>query len=88
VFTSVSFIGSGIDEKNAALAAALGIDPDQWRFSNSEFSLNEAVVNPDGTFSGSVTEADLANTKVPEPASTLLLLLGIGSLAAYSRRRA
>lgn len=87
----ITFTAAGVDTKNADLAAFLGIDPLQWRYTNSEFSLGEdggVVVNPDGTFSGNVTQADLQNVKAPEPASSLLLLLGIGSLLAYRRKRA
>ncbi len=84
---TVIFEGSGNDTKNADLTAFLGIDPDQWRATHTEFSLGAATINPDGTFFGTITQADLQNIKVVEPASTLLLLLGIGSLAAYRRRR-
>ncbi len=85
--TIVTFTGAGTDEKNSDLAAFLGIDPFEWRYTTSEFSLGAATVAADGTFSGTITQADLQNIKVVEPASTLLLLLGIGSLAAYRRRR-
>jgi hypothetical protein len=40
----------------------------------------------DGGFSADVTNADIDNI-VPEPGSSLLILLGLGSLAAYRRRR-
>lgn len=85
--SNISFIGNGIDTKNADLAAALGIDPELWRYANSEFSLGAATVNPDGSFTGAITQADLQNIKAPEPGSAFLLLLGLGSLAAYRRRR-
>ncbi len=84
---SIGFTGFGIDEKNPDLAAFLGIDPLLWRYANSEFSLGQATINPDGSFSGTITQADLQNIKsAPEPGGTLLLLLGLGSLAAYRRR--
>ncbi len=81
------FVGYGTDQKNADLAAFLGIDPFLWRYTNTEFSLSQLTINPDGTFSGNVTQADLQNVKAPEPASSLLLLLGIGSLLAYRRKQ-
>jgi hypothetical protein len=40
----------------------------------------------DGGFNAAVTNADIDNV-IPEPGSALLLLLGLGSLAAYRRRR-
>jgi hypothetical protein len=83
------FISAGIDTKNADLAAFLGIDPLLWSYAESNLSLQTVTFNSDGTFEDAlVTDADLNNIKVPEPASSLLLLLGIGSLAAYYRRRA
>lgn len=82
----LTFTGAGIDTKNADMAAFLGIDPFVWRYTNSEFSLGQATINPDGSFSGTITQADLQNVKAPEPGSAFLLLLGLGSLAAYRRR--
>jgi PEP-CTERM motif len=85
--TTFSFLSNGVDIKNADMAAFLGIDPLHWTYSESNFSLGTATFNPDGTFSGAVTQADLQNIKAPEPASSLLLLLGIGSLLAYRRKQ-
>lgn len=85
--STITFSGIGTDEKHADLAAFLGIDPTTWQFASSEFSLGAATVNPDGTFSGSITQADLQNRDVPEPGALALLGLGLGLAGFISRRR-
>jgi hypothetical protein len=83
----ISFFGFGIDEKNATLAAFLGIDAEAWRYANSELSIGQATVNADGTFSGTVTEADLANVKLAEPTTLALMGVGLGLFGFGMRRR-
>lgn len=77
--------------------------PLNFAFSQTEISANPGgftgVPDADGffyegfgeeaAFNLPVTEADLTNTpgSIPEPGSALLLLMGLGSLAAYRRRR-
>lgn len=86
------FAGAGIDFKAPELVAFyFGIvappPPNNqiFMFSNTEIT---AVPTFDGIggFTALVTEADISN-RLPEPGSALLLLLGLGSLVAYRRRR-
>jgi hypothetical protein len=84
----IQFLATGQDEKNQNLVDffyGLGSDT-SFTYSNSELSAVIGSISGT-TFSANVNEADLTNTKVPEPGSSLLLLLGLGSLAAYRRRR-
>jgi hypothetical protein len=85
--STFNFISTGVDEKNADLVAYLKIDPLNWTYAESNLSLGTVEFNSDGTFEDAlVTQADIIN-KLPEPGSALLLLLGLGSLAAYRRRQ-
>jgi PEP-CTERM motif len=86
----LSFTGQGTDTKHPDLLAFFGIAPDAaFNYSNFEGS-GVGTVGGNGSFTGGVNEADLINTEItngiPEPGSALLLLLGLGSLAAYRRR--
>ncbi len=85
--TTIGFFGFGIDDKNATLTAFLGIDAEEWQYANSELSLGQATVNLDGTFSGTVTEADLANIKLAEPTTLALMGVGLGLFGFGMRRR-
>jgi hypothetical protein len=82
----VIFSGLGLDVKDGDLLANFGLYPGTFRFASTDISTT-GTINGDGTFSANVDEADVTNTAVPEPSSTLLVLLGLGSLAAYRRRK-
>ena len=86
------FGGGGIDFKAPELVMFyFGLiappPPDNmiFMFSNTEITATPTV-GGNGSLSALVTEADITN-RLPEPGSALLLLLGLGSLAAYRRRR-
>ncbi|MGH9334997.1 MAG: PEP-CTERM sorting domain-containing protein, partial [Vicinamibacteria bacterium] len=85
----ILFSGTGVDLKNSDLLAFFGLPADTlFQFGSTDISTT-ARINANGTFVGNVDEADVTNTglQVPEPGSMMLLLLGLGSLAAYRRRR-
>jgi PEP-CTERM motif len=90
----LNFQGFGKDHKNADLLTFLGLNPDSdWGFSNTEISAVGATILANGGFTGKMKDgnnlgnADLTNDQIPEPGTALLLMLGLGSLAAYRRRR-
>jgi hypothetical protein len=75
------FGAEGPDTKSEVLLRLLGLDPAQVQFT---YSNSELRVAADGT----VLEADLSNTSVPEPG--VLALFGLGLVAAgrrFARRR-
>lgn len=87
-----AFNGFGIDIKEPKLVTYFyGITPGPgdppviFNYSNTEIT-GTGTVGLDGSFSVAVKDADISNS-IPEPGSALLLLLGLGSLAAYRRRR-
>ena len=86
---SLVFSGEGVDIKHEALVDRFfGAPIPQFAFLNSEFLLGSATIEADGGFSGDITNADLNNI-VPEPASSLVMILGLGGLALFRgfRRR-
>jgi hypothetical protein len=88
--SSITLSGVGLDFKHPALIAFFGLDAIVFEASSTNIQAGTTVFpsGPGGAFSGTITNADLDNieTDIPEPGSALLLLLGIGSLAAYRRR--
>jgi hypothetical protein len=90
-------IALGEDTKDELLLAYFfPLDPPpNWAFINSTIQItfdNGVVIGPGTGFTADLSiggDADLVNTSVvvPEPGSSLLLLLGLGSLAAGYRRR-
>jgi hypothetical protein len=86
---TINFTGQGTDTKHPDLLAFFGITPGTpFNYSNFEGS-GSGVVSSNGGFTGTVDEADLINNEIeaPEPASGLLMLLGIASIAAAGIRR-
>jgi hypothetical protein len=82
------FIGSGSDAKNPALAAFFGLaNP----FTHGTTSIQaDVVVGANGSFSGTVFNADLNNlgtTPVQVPAPVSLMLIGLGLVGVVATRR-
>jgi hypothetical protein len=78
-------IGLGEDEKVAGLLQFYAI-PDflPFRFAETNIVASGLTVGANGSLDGSVTNADLTNTQIPEPGT--LLLLGTGAAALGLRR--
>jgi PEP-CTERM motif len=85
-----AFNGVGLDLKAAPLVAYYYGDhpdvPPEFQFTNTEITGTGQVFDNNG-FLVNVDDADIKNTRIPEPGTALLMLLGLGSLASYRRRR-
>jgi hypothetical protein len=78
-------IGVGEDEKIGGLLDFYGISEFlPFRYANTEIVATGLTVDADGSLSGTVTNADLTNTQIPEPGT--LLLFGSGTVAWALRR--
>jgi hypothetical protein len=80
------FAAVGTDVKNDALATFFGLGPD---FTFATTSIQTATtVGADGSFAGTVVNADLNNTQtvVPNPMTVLLVGMGMVGLVAMRRR--
>jgi hypothetical protein len=95
-FDILTLLGNGEDVKHPDLLDIFFTTPPaNFAFVNSTIQITTdpagVTVGPGTAFSADLEfggNADLVNTSfVPEPGSSLLLLLGLGSLAAYRRRR-
>ena len=79
------FAAGGLDTKNTSLAAFFGLGPD---FVHATTSVQSSLtVGADGSFSGTVINADLNNLSAAVPLPASLLLLGAGLLAVGAVRR-
>jgi hypothetical protein len=92
---SLILTGEGLDSKHEDLLDFFFNDPPgHWAYVDSTIQITNdptgIVVGPGTAFTADISvggNADLVNSSfVPEPGSALLLLLGLGSLAAYRRR--
>jgi PEP-CTERM motif len=81
-------IGVGEDEKIGSLLEFYAI-PEflPFRFANTEIVATGLVVGADGSLAGSVTNADLTNTQIPEPGTLLLFGSGAAGVAMLRRWR-
>lgn len=77
--------GLGVDTKDPDLLDFFGLTDSVFEFASTNISIANAVINPNGGFFGTVTNADFDNT-VPEPAISALVGLGLLGLGLARRR--
>jgi PEP-CTERM motif len=84
----LAVIGVGEDEKIGGLLDFYGI-PDflPFRFADTEIVATSLTVGANGSLDGTVTNADLTNTGIPEPGTLLLFGSGAAGVAMLRRWR-
>jgi PEP-CTERM motif len=80
--------GVGVDEKIGSLLEFYAI-PEflNFNFAQTEIVAAGLVVGANGSLDGSVTNADLTNTQIPEPGTLLLFGSGAAGVAMLRRWR-
>jgi hypothetical protein len=79
--------GVGEDEKIGGLLDFYGISEFlPFRFASTEIIATGLTVGGNGSLSGSVTNADITNTQIPEPGTLLLLGSGLAGASLLRRR--
>jgi hypothetical protein len=79
--------GVGEDEKIGGLLDFYGISEFlPFRFASTEIVATGLVVGANGSLDGSVTNADITNTQIPEPGTLLLLGSGLAGASLLRRR--
>jgi hypothetical protein len=84
-------VGVGIDTKHQGLLDHYGIEADEFTFANTEIAMSSVTVGTNGSFSGTVTNADLDNSPMVPEATSLLVwgcLMGIAGFSLGRRARA
>jgi PEP-CTERM motif len=79
--------GVGEDEKIGSLLEFYGISEFlPFRFASTDIIASGLVVGPNSSLSGTVTNADITNTQIPEPGTLLLLGSGLAGASLLRRR--
>jgi PEP-CTERM motif len=79
--------GVGEDDKIGGILQFYGLSFLPFRFAQTEIVATGLVIGASNSLDGSVTNADLTNTQVPEPGTLFLLGTGGAGLMAMWRRK-
>jgi hypothetical protein len=83
---ALTMISFGTDTKNQDLVDFFGLG-EAFTFANTQIALGSVTIDPNGGFSGTVTNADFDNLAVPVPPAVWLFGSGLLGLVGVARRR-